>query len=139
MLLGAARRTLPYASHFWPTTRPHLLDQPVSIIFDGSQAAQRALAVASRIARAGGQPLNVFLMAANADELTSLRAQSRALAGPITLRLHEHVNPDFNEILAAVRSERTGILLLGMNEQLISPESVDLLRKRLGCPAVLVK
>ena len=139
MLLGAARRTLPFASHFWPTTRPHLLDQPVSIIFDGSQAAQRALAVASRIARAGGQPLNVFLMAANADELTSLRAQSRALAGPITLRLHEHVNPDFNEILAAVRSERTGILLLGMNEQLISPESVDLLRKRLGCPAVLVK
>jgi hypothetical protein len=139
MLLGAARRTLPFASHLSPTTRPHPLDQPVSIIFDGSQAAQRALAVASRIPRAGVQSLNVFLMAANADELTSLRAQSRALAGPITLRLHEHVNPDFNEILAAVRSERTGILVLGMNEQLISPESVDLLRKRLGCPAVLVK
>ena len=139
MLLGAERRTLPFASHFWPTTRPHLLDQPVSIIFDGSQAAQRALAVALRIARSGVQSLNVFLMAANADELTSLRAQATESSGLLALRLHERVAPDLGEILAAVRSERTGILVLGMNEQLISPESVDLLRKRLGCPAVLVK
>jgi hypothetical protein len=139
MLLGAARRTLPFASHFSPTTRSRPLDQPVSIIFDGSHAAQRALGVARRIARAGGQPLNVFLVAANASDFTSLRAQSRALAGAIKLRLHEHLNPDLNKILAAVRSERSGTLVLGMNEQLISPESVDLLRKRLGCPAVLVK
>jgi hypothetical protein len=38
-----------------------------------------------------------------------------------------------------VRSERTGTLVLGINERLISPESVELLRQRLSCPAVLVK
>jgi len=84
MLLGAARRTLPLAGHFAPMSRPRPSDQPVSIIFDGSEAAQRALAVARRIASAGGQTLNVFLVAANAADFTSLRAQATALAKRFT-------------------------------------------------------
>jgi nucleotide-binding universal stress UspA family protein len=139
MLLGAARRTLPLTGHFVSTTPPRPSRQPVTVIFDGSEAAQRALAVAIRIAGAGVQSLNVFLVAANADDFTSLRAQSTELAGPVALRFHELVNPDIGEILAAVRSERAGTLVLGMNERLISPESVELLRNRLSCPAVLVK
>jgi len=139
MLLGAARHTLPLAGHFAPTTPPRPSSQPVSVIFDGSEAAQRALTVARRIARAGGQPLNVFLLAASENDFTSLREQTTVLADPLALRFHELVNADIGEILAAVRSERTGTLVLGMDERLISPESVELLRKRLSCPAVLVK
>ena len=113
--------------------------QPVTVIFDGSEVAQRALAVAIRIARAGVQSLTVFLVAASADDFTSLREQTTALAGPVALRFHELVDPDIGQILAAVRSESAGTLVLGMNKPLISPESVELLRKRLSCPAVLVK
>jgi nucleotide-binding universal stress UspA family protein len=139
MLLGAARRTLPFAGHVASTPLPRPSRQPVSVTFDGSAAAQRALTLALRIARASGQLLNVFLVAANADDFTSLRAQATELAGAVALRFHELVNPEFGDILAAVRSERTGTLVLGINERLISPESVELLRKRLSCPAVLVK
>ena len=139
MLLCAARRTLPLPGHVVSTPLPRPSSQPVSVIFDGSAAAQRALAVALRIASASGQLLNVFLVAANADDFTSLRAQVTELAGPVALRFHELVDPEFSDILAAVRSAHTGTLVLGVNERLISPESVELLRKRLSCPAVLVK
>jgi nucleotide-binding universal stress UspA family protein len=138
MLLGAARRSLPLPGHFASTTLTRPTRQPLSVIFDGSAAAQRALALALRIARAGVPSLNVFLVVANADDFTSLRAQATELAGAVALRFHELVNPEFGDILATVRSERTGTLVLGINERLISPESVELLRKRLSCPAVLV-
>ena len=139
MLLGAARRSLPVPGHFASTTltRPSRLS--VSVIFDGSAVAQRALAVALRIARAGEQSLNIFLVSAHVDDFSSLRAQSTALAGPVVLRFHELVNPEFDDILEVVRSERAGTLVLGMGERFISPESVGLLRNRLSCPAVLVK
>ena len=139
ILLAAARRTLPLPGHFALTSPPSPSRQPVTVIFDGSEVAQRALAVAIRIARAGVQSLTVFLVAASADDFTSLREQTTALAGPVALRFHELVDPDIGQILAAVRSERAGTLVLGMNKPLISPESVELLRKRLSCPAVLVK
>ena len=63
----------------------------------------------------------------------------RAQHWPVALRFHELLNPEFGEILAAVRSERAGTLVLGMDERLISSKSVELLRNRLSCPAVLVK
>jgi nucleotide-binding universal stress UspA family protein len=139
MLLGAARRTQPLPGHFASTPLPVPFRPPVTVIFDGSEATQRALAVALRLARAGEQSLNVFLVAENSDDFTSLREQTIALAGPVALRFHERVNPDISEILAAVRSERAGTLVLGMNKLLISPESIEMLHKRLSCPAVLVK
>jgi nucleotide-binding universal stress UspA family protein len=139
MLLGAARRSLPIPGHFASMTLTRPSRQSVSVIFDGSAVAKRALAVALRIARAGEQSLTVFLVAASADDFSSLRAQSTALAGPVALRFHELVNPEFVDILEVVHSERAGTLVLGMGERLISPESVGLLRNRLSCPAVLVK
>jgi nucleotide-binding universal stress UspA family protein len=139
MLLGAARRTLPLAGHAVATSRPQPASQPVSVIFDGSETAKRALTLALRIARAGGQSLNVFLVAANTDEFSALRKQTSAFDVPVTLRFHELVNADLGEILAAVRRERTGTLVLGMNERLMLPESVELLRTCLSCAAVLVK
>ena len=139
LLLGAARRSLPVPGHFASANLTRPSRQPVSVIFDGSAVAHRALAVALRIARAGEQSLNIFLVSAHVDDFSSLRAQSTALAGPVVLRFHELVNPEFDDILEVVRSERAGTLVLGMGERLISPESVGLLRNRLSCPAVLVK
>jgi len=139
MLLGAARRTLPVPGHVPATTLARPSSQPVSVIYDGSEASRRAFTVALRLARACQQALDVFLMAANNDDLASLREQTQQLAGPFALRFHELVNPAFEDILAAVRSQRAGTLVLGINERLISPESVELLRDRLRCPAVLVK
>jgi len=139
LLLAAARRSLPVPGHFASKTLIRPSRQPVSVIFDGSAVAQRALAVALRIVRAGEQSLNVFLVATNAADFSSLRTQSTALAGPVALAFHELVNPGFGDILEAVRRERAGTLVLGMGERLISPESVGLLRNRLSCPAVLVK
>jgi nucleotide-binding universal stress UspA family protein len=139
MLLGAARRTLPVPGHVSVTTLPRASSQPVSVIYDGSEASQRAFTVALRLARTGQQALDVFLMAASNDDLASLREQTERLAGPFALRFHELVNPAFEDILAAVRGQRAGTLVLGINERLISPESLELLRHRLRCPAILVK
>ncbi len=139
LLLGAARRTLPLRGHFPSSALAGPSRQPVAVVFDGSETAQRALKVALRIARAGGQTLSVFLVAANADEFTALRQQVAQLAGPVVPQFQELVAPDMERILAAVRSERASTVILGMNEQMIAPASFDLLRKRLSCPAILVK
>lgn len=139
MLLGTARRLLPLARHSAAASPPRTSSQPVSVVFDGSESAQRALTLALRIARASGQSIIVFLIAAKREDFARLREQTSALAAPVALRFHELVNPDLGEILAAVRLERTGTLVLGMNDRLISPQSIELLRTCLSCAAVLVK
>ncbi len=139
MLLGAARRTLPLTGQVPSAGQPRPASQPVSLIYDGSEAAQRALTVALRIAQTSGRSLKIFLIATQADEFSSLREQFTTLDTPLALHFIELVNPDIGDILAAVRRERTCTLVLGMNERFISPESVELLRNRLSCPAILVK
>jgi nucleotide-binding universal stress UspA family protein len=139
MLLGARRRSLSLGGHFAPTTWTRASKQPVALIYDGTEASERALSVALRIARAGQHALSVFLVAVSADDFAPLRERCTESAGPLALRFQELVNPALSDILAAVSAERAGTLVVGINEGLISPNSVGLLRDYLNCPAILVK
>jgi len=139
MLLGATRRTLPLPGRPVPATLSRPACRPVTTVFDGSAAASRALGVAVRLAKAGGQALTVLLVADNPDKLELLQGQATAELGAHPARFHGLVDPGLHELLTAVRGERAGALVLGLSERLLSQETIELLRNRLSCPAILVK
>lgn len=117
---------------------PRPQQRPVTVIFDGSEAAQRALAVARRMASAGKQPLTLLLVAADPGGLQTLHAQAAALTGPAPADYRELASAEPEALLAAAHEARAGVLVVGMSE-LLSPASIEILRSRLRCPAVLVR
>lgn len=137
LLLGAASsiRPLPRGPARAPLPRP--APQPVAVTYDGSEAAQRAVAVARRMAGASQQPLSLLLVAADPGTLQAVHTQAKALAGPAVTDYRELAGADPDEILAATRAVRASALVIGMSE-LLPPATIEVLHSRLRCPAVLV-
>ena len=135
LLLSAARNLHPLAAS------PALLravQRPVAVIFDGSNTARRAVTVASRMASAGKQPLAILLIAADPDALQAARTQAATLVGPVEADYRELASAEPEAMLAAAHAARASALVVGLSDRL-SPASIELLRNRLRCPAVLVK
>lgn len=135
LLLSAARNIRPFA------TRPvlsHSAVRPVVVTFDGSEAAQRALTVACRMAGTGKQPLVILLLAAVPDDLQGLHTQAAALAGPAPADYQELASAEPGEMLAATHAAHASALVIGMSEQL-PPAAIEMLCNRLRCPTVLVR
>lgn len=139
LLLSAARSTRPLAGRPAAATLPGPHTRPVAVTFDGSEATRRALAVASRMAGAGKQPLTILLLATDPDALVRLRTQALELTGPTPAEFRELVNPGLEDILTAVRNRRAGVVVLGLSPLLAPPASLETLCSRLRCPAVLVR
>ena len=135
MLLGASRHTQPIPGY----TAAATARRPVVVLFDGSEAARRALAVAVRVASGGNQPLSIVRVADRPKAAKALGKQARELAGAVALQFPEPVTAEANAMLAAVRAARPGILVIGMDTPAWSPESFDVLRNHLSCPLLLVK
>jgi nucleotide-binding universal stress UspA family protein len=139
MVFGAVRGTLrlPGGSTRATTGRPSR--QPVTVVFDGSDATQRALQVALQVAADEAMPLTVILTAMNADHLSTLSAQASRLAGSRRLHLVELVNPAWQEVFARVRTQHSAALVLAITADLLQDEPLGQLRNALNCPVVLVK
>lgn len=80
---GAARPVL-VMRHSLPSA------QPVAVLYDGSAAARRALALASRLAAATAARLDIITAAADAAAARAREAEARALIEPVTLALAAH-------------------------------------------------
>lgn len=139
MLFGAVRGTLrmPGEPALAYTRRPSR--QPIAVVFDGSDPAQRALQVALQIAQDEALPLAVILMAGNPDHLSMLNDQLTRLAGTRSLRLVEMVNPAWQDVLAHIRSQHSAMLVVAITAKLLQEENLGRLRNELNCPVVLVK
>lgn len=139
MLFGAVRGALrlPGAPPWAHATRPAPL--PVTVVYDGSDAARRALQVALQIATNASLPLTVLLRAGNAQELGALKDQASRLAGTRQARLVEMVNPAWQDVLTQVRRHRTTLLVVATTDELLLEENLARLRNELNCPVVLVK
>jgi len=135
LLFSAAHNLRPLAARP-PLSRPAI--RPVAVTFDGSEAAQRALAVARRMANTGKQPLAILLVTADPDDLQALHAQAAALAGPAAADYLELASAEPGEMLATAHAARASTLVVGMSE-LLPPAYIEMLRSRLRCPAVLVR
>jgi nucleotide-binding universal stress UspA family protein len=138
MLLGAARQALSLAESRPFASRSGDLSRPVVVVFDGSETAQRALGVAVQLARAGTHALTVLLVADGPAALDALRAQAADRLDRQPAAFREAIKPDTGELIRLVQSSRARSLVIGRNEDLLTPDNIERLRSLPGCPVVLV-
>ena len=142
MLFGAGRGALrlPGGSSRATTGRPSRR-QPVTVVFDGSEAAQRALRIALQIAPDDNEalPLTVILTASTPDQLSTLGDQSSHLAGTRTLQLVKMVNPAWHDVIKRAYDQHSAVLVVAITAELLQDENLERLRNELNCPVVLVK
>jgi nucleotide-binding universal stress UspA family protein len=139
MLFGAMRGALRMPGG--PSRRYAALParQPVTVVFDGSDAARRAVQVALQLATDAALPLIVILRAENAKELSTLNDHAIHLAGNTPARLLEMVNPVWQDVLEQVRRHRSALLVVATTDELLQEENLTQLRTELNCAVVLVK
>jgi hypothetical protein len=92
-----------------------------------------------RIVVAVDDRATVLLHAEDPTEQDVLKRMIRDLlpAGPARVLLLSE--PGIQCLIAAVRSEGAGMLVLGASEELLKPQSLRLLREQLHCPVCLVR
>jgi len=134
LLLSATRGIQPLAAKS-VLSRP--ARGPVAVIYDGSEAAGRALAVAGRIAGTGKQPLTILLAAADPGDLQDLRARAAELAGSTVSEYRELSGTEPDALLGTAHATRASTLVIGLSDR-YPPAVIEILRSRLRCPAVLV-
>ncbi len=138
MLLSATRHTLSTADYRAFATRGRPVKRPVTVVFDGSEVAQRALGVATQLARAGAAALTVLLVDDTSAAFDALRSQATEQIGTQPAEFREVVKPEMSELIRQVQSSRAGCLVIGRNEDLLTPNNIERLRHQPGCPVVLV-
>lgn len=141
MLFGAVRGALRMPGGFtWTDSgHPSRRRQPVSVVFDGSDAAQRALQVALQIAPDDSIPLTVILTAGDPEHLSMLTDQASRLAGTRNLHPVKMVNPAWRDVIEKAYAQHSTALVVAITAELLQEENLEQLRNELNCPVVLVK
>jgi hypothetical protein len=140
MLFGAVRGSLRLpggptrADSAHPSRR-----RPVSVVFDGSEAAQRALQVALQIAPDDSIPLTVILTADKPEHLSMLTDQAFRLAGTRSLHAVKMVNPCWRDVIEKAYAQHSAAVVVAITAELLQEENLERLRNKLNCPVVLVK
>lgn len=114
---------------------------PVLLIYDGSPAARRALAMAVRLGRKAGGYLTTLIVGDTRARVSQMRVQlSRSLRNsPLFLRYRGALAEEVTAAMLAhaVQSERSGTLVL--SDTLLSSEDVVALLDEVECPALLMR
>jgi nucleotide-binding universal stress UspA family protein len=139
MLFGAVRGTLRLSGGFTRAYPGRSTRGPVAVVFDGSDAAQRALRVALQIAPQTVTPLTVILKTVEPGQLPTLTEQATRLSGTRGLHLVEMVKPAWREVLERVRAHHSAALVVAISAELLQEENLGQLRNELNCPVILVK
>jgi len=139
MLFGSARGTLRMPGGFTRGTTGLRSRQPVAVVFDGSDPAQRAFQIALQIAQNKAVPLTVILTAGDPEQLSTLADKAIRQAGTRSLHLVKLVQPAWQDVLAQVRVQRCAALVVAITAELLQEENLGRLRNELNCPAILVK
>jgi nucleotide-binding universal stress UspA family protein len=139
MLFGAGRGGLRMPGGFTRASAGLPSRQPLAVVFDGSDAAQRALQIALQIAQERTVPLTVILTASTTDQLSTLADQAIRQAGTRSLHLVKLVNPAWQDVLSQVRMQRCTALVVAITAELLQEENLGRLHNELNCPAILVK
>jgi nucleotide-binding universal stress UspA family protein len=142
MLFGAGHGTLRIPGEFTRASSGAPSRHALAVVFDGSDAAQRALQTALQIAQERNLPLNVVLTARDTEHISSLADQAIRQAetrGQHLVKLVKLVNPAWQDVLAQVRAQRCAALVIAISAELLQEENLGRLRNELNCPAILVK
>jgi len=115
------------------------LRPPCLVVFDGSDAAHRALRLAARLAGAGQGALRILLPVAPADS-ARLRAAAEAVLADMAVPGEFRILPALTtaDLARAARREAAGTVLLPATGDLLSPERAGRLLGDVGCATLLV-
>lgn len=151
LAIGASRRVAPPHDEFWRiagTLRPQSRnaatqgrapERPVMAVLTGTPGAGRCLAIASRQARATGQPLTVLVMPPSPEAAASLQAQVMATLGRPETPSRTIPVRDLEELVRLVRAERPCALVIEADDRVLEPRAVQVLCEGLPCPTLLVR
>ena len=117
------------------------LDYPVLVTYDGSESAQQALGAAARLARSGGDKLNVLLLADTFEASEPLQIEVRdwleargAVAG-----FHWLPQATVAHLTEMVHSLESCVLVLGGEGPLVEAAAIQELLDETDCPVMLVR
>jgi nucleotide-binding universal stress UspA family protein len=119
----------------------HTLCQPVQLVYDGSPAARRAVAVAARLAALIGSHLTVMLVTDTQDssqplqEEVDARLQSQQVKG----QYRQLVKPSAEELAQALHMAGGGTLIISADNPLLKGEGLPTLLDAMDCSVVLVR
>ncbi len=110
---------------------------PVSVVYEGTQASERALVMAREIAHAEGSKLVVLLVAGEA-EAKELRTRAAQGLGKLasSARYVAILSTEPTHLAQAVGRE--GCTLLILPRESLSPEAANALLEGIACPLALV-
>jgi len=132
-VVAGTRRTVVVVQQGAPITRP------VFVLYDGSEAADRALATASRITGAVEGGMLVLLPRGDAGEAAKHRAASLTEAAGVHVRFVEMGEATPRAVLSAVRRHGCRTLVVNDDSRLLGSMSVGDLLAELDCPAIVVR
>jgi hypothetical protein len=120
------------------TDQSRLQEGPITLLFDGSAAAQRALAVAEVLAEPAG-PLHLLLWCGGDQDVGQLQTQVRELlAANSRVEVTYHAVTQEN-ILPVLLGETAGLLILADPASKVTDEELELLLSRLDRPVLILR
>lgn len=116
-------------------------DHPVTVTYDDSACARRALAVAGRLAQRGRRTLDVLLLAADAERARALEeAVSRQLQGSgVAARFRTLPPGDAAALKGALEGQQSALLVLGLECYPLAEDELERLLGETGCPVLLIR
>ena len=112
---------------------------PVTVTYDGTSTAQKALAMAAHLAHQQGGGLTVLILADLADDAQRLQAEVADLLHRRRPAVRYRQLPDASEATLAhtVQTERSGVLVL--SGTVLTQEALQALLDEVDCPVLLVR
>lgn len=115
------------------------LQAPVTLPFDGSPEADRALPLACRLARLVGGSLSAILLTDRSRPSHELQDSiiERLECQSLAIRYRERANLDIAALIEDLQTEGCGLLIL--SRALIRRDDITQLLDQLRCPTILVR
>jgi len=139
MILGPARRLRQLSEPVSLTAIAHQSRQPVVVLYDGSDSAERALMTAKQLAEAGNRQLTVLIASEERQGAVERQHQAAQKLGRTSARYRFIAATDIETLLETGRDERAGTLVLGVSDTLLQTRFLQELSHRLEFPALLVR
>lgn len=117
------------------------IERPVAVLFDGSEASQRALRLAIQLAHGDHDQLQVIYPALTAQKLESLQQQTRTVMKPLGIEADEIqlVTNTPETLLLAALKYNSRVLVVEANTEVFSPENLKRLIQQSRLPVVVVR
>jgi nucleotide-binding universal stress UspA family protein len=121
--------------------RGHAICQPVQLVYDGSAAARRALAAATRMASLIGGSLTVMIVTNDPEHAQRLQKEvdERLQAQHVKGHYRQLRNPSAQELTGALHLSGEGMLIIGADNPLLEGEGLHTLLEAIDCSVILIR